>query len=97
MLEDIKLLLNLTDDSKDDLLNLLIEQAVEYAQNYTRRDDIVDISEATIKQMVVYLFNRQGTEGLKSESYSGVSYNYENAYPESILASLRARRLAKFY
>lgn len=91
MLESIKLLLGLSDDSKDDLITLLIQQAIEEAQNYTHNDDIHEL-EATIQKMVVFNFNRIKTEGIDSESYSGVSFNYSADYPESIMRSLRSHR-----
>ena len=42
--------------------------------------------------MVVFLYNRLGTEGLNSESYSGVSYNYSSDYPEYILSALESAK-----
>ena len=42
--------------------------------------------------MVVYNYNRIGTEGLNSESYSGTSYNYTTDYPEQILKMLKRYR-----
>ena len=69
MLEKVKLLLGITDNSKDDLLTFLIEQAI-----------------------VVYNYNRLGTEGLDSEGYSGVSLNYSADYPEPIIRALKAKR-----
>lgn len=91
MLEDIKLLLGITSTDKDELLELLINQAENDAMVFTKRDD-VSMLESTINQMVIYNYNRLGTEGLDSEGYSGVSFSYSADYPESILRSLRAKR-----
>ena len=38
MLEKVKLLLGITDNSKDDLLTFLIEQAIEEVMAYTHLD-----------------------------------------------------------
>lgn len=38
--------------------------------------------------MVVFRYNRLGTEGLNSESYSGASYNYSDGYPDDIMKAL---------
>lgn len=92
MLQQIKLLLGLTDNSKDSLLMLLINQAQDEAVNYTHNAEAVNYVESTIVQMVVFKFNRLKTEGLDSENYSGVSYSYSADYPQSILRQLNAYR-----
>lgn len=91
MLDKLKLLIGLTDDSKDALLNALIEQAIEEAKNYTHNDDISKL-EGAICSMVVYAYNRLGTEGVSSESYSNVQFDYSQDYPESIMRQLKAFR-----
>lgn len=91
MLEKIKLLLGLKDGSKDGLLTILIETAIDEALAYTHRD-CVDELDTSIIQMVVYKYNRIGTEGVDSENYSGVSFNYSADYPESIMRGLRSKR-----
>ena len=91
MLEKVKLLLGIADNTKDDLLTLLIEQAVEEAIVYTH-NECVDELNSSIIQMVVYKYNRIGTEGVDSEGYSGVSFQYTSDYPENIMRGLRAKR-----
>lgn len=91
-LEKVKLLLGLAaDNSKDALLTILIEQAIDEALTYTHQD-CVDGLDTAIIQMVVYKYNRIGTEGVESEGYSGVSFDYATDYPESILRTLKAKR-----
>ena len=91
MLEKVKLLLGIADNTKDDLLTLLIEQAVEEAIVYTH-NECVDELNTSIIQMVVYKYKRIGTEGVDSEGYSGVSFQYTSDYPENIMRGLRAKR-----
>ena len=91
MLEKVKLLLGIADNTKDDLLTLLIEQAVEEAIVYTH-NECVDELNTSIIQMVVYKYNRIGTEGVDSEGYSGVSFQYTSDYTENIMRGLRAKR-----
>lgn len=90
MLEKIKLLLGLNDD-KDFLLTILIEQATNEALDFTHRDSAEGL-DTSIIQMVVYKYNRLGTEGVDNENYSGVSFSYSADYPESIIRSLKAKR-----
>ena len=54
------------------------------AKDFTHREDVCEL-QSTIERMVVYNYNRIGTEGLNSESYSGTSYKYTTDYPEQIL------------
>lgn len=91
MLEKIKLLIGPTSQGKDELLMVLIESAIDEAQNYTHNDDIAGY-ENVICNMVVYNFNRLGSEGIDAESYSGVRFDYSSDYPESILRQLKAHR-----
>jgi hypothetical protein len=92
MLYRVKLLLNLTDNEKDDLLTLLIETAIEEAMAFTHRDCIAGL-ESCIAEMVVYKYNRLENIGVDSESYSGASFTYSTDYPESIMRSLKSKRV----
>ena len=91
MLDKIKLLLGISNSDKDDLLTILIEQAIDEALAYTHRDS-ADELDTSIIQMVVYKYNRIGTEGVDNENYSGVSFSYSADYPDSIMRGLRAKR-----
>ena len=91
MLEKIKILLGINDSSKDELLTVLLDQAIEEAENYTHNNCLTGL-ESTICRMVVYNYNRISTEGVNSESYSGVSYSYSADYPENIRRVLKAHR-----
>lgn len=94
MLENIKILLGLVTGEKDELIELLISQATAEAKLYTNNNDVSALSPA-ITQMVIYKYNRLGTEGLDSEGYSGVSYSYSANYPDTILHLLKSCRKIK--
>ena len=91
MLDKVKLLLGISADDKDDLLTILIEQAIDEALAYTHNNCVDELNTAII-QMVVYKYNRIGTEGVDTEGYSGVSFAYSTDYPESIMRTLRSKR-----
>lgn len=91
MLEDIKMLLGITSTDKDEILELLITQGTAEAIQLTQNDNTKALKPLIIK-IVIYNYNRLGTEGLTSESYSGVSYSYCDDYPESIMRTARAYR-----
>ena len=82
----MKLLLGIGDASKDTLLSLLLEQAKDEAIAYTNNEEL---AENLIVQMAIYKYNRLGTEGLNSENYSGVSFNYMSDYPDNLVKQLR--------
>ena len=86
MLEKMKLLLGIGDASIDTKLSLLLEQAEDEAIAYTNNENI---AENLIIQMALYKYNRLGTEGLNSENYSGVSFNYMSDYPDNLVKQLK--------
>ena len=51
--------------------------------------------EIIVERIAVIKLNRMGTEGLASESYSGVSASYVDGYPADILAVLNRKRRIK--
>lgn len=87
MLEDIKLLLGPAAEGKDEIIQLLINLATDDAVSKTGCSDIQTLRSVII-EMVIFKYNRLGTEGLESENYSSVSYHYSSDYPESILSAL---------
>lgn len=96
MLNQIKLLLGLTDSSKDELILILIERAMNELIDYTHSDNLAG-AEQLVNSMVIYNYNRLGTIGITSENYSGVTFQYESDYPESILKQMKARRKLRVY
>lgn len=84
MLDDLKVLLGTTDTTQDGLLNLLLTKATTKFQNYCHRLDIPDNAQSSIVDYAIVLFNRQGSEGLQSESYSGVNNTMEVGIPQAI-------------
>lgn len=64
---------------------------VEAESEFIKHCSIDNLS-STIISMVVYKYNRLGTEGLDSEGYSGVSFGYSTDYPESIMRALKSQR-----
>lgn len=92
MIDNIKLLLGIQDSSKDELLTLLVNACIDEVIAYTHNEKCIGELDSTIQNMVVYNYNRLGTEGVTSEGYSGVTYNYSTDYPDSIMRVLKAHR-----
>lgn len=95
MLENIKILLgNAAANFTDAQIRLCYEMALGEVEAYCNRNadnelEMIAQRIATIKLM------RMNTEGLQSQSYSGVSENYIDGYPADILAVLNRKRKVK--
>lgn len=92
MLEKIKLLLNKTDDSVDELLTTLIGLCKDEAVTYCDREEYDAKMEFVIIQMVIERFNRIGSEGTTSQSSSGASANYDSFYSDKVVRLLNKFR-----
>jgi hypothetical protein len=96
MLEIIKVLLRLDGDTKDELINALIEQAQSEFLYYCNREDVPATAANLIIEMVLVKYSKLGAEGLASQSFSGISDNFIDGYPANILKALNKYRKAKF-
>lgn len=92
MLTRIKTLLGLADTSKDLVLEELILIATEEALAYTGRKAYNPALDSAIVLMVVEKYRRLGTEGLDSQSYSGVSETFSATYSSPIVSMLNRYR-----
>ena len=95
MLEQLKLLLG---DAAQAFSDARLELALELAQGEVeaycnRRLD--DELRAVALRIAVVNLNRQNTEGLSGQAFSGVNENYINGYPADIMMVLNRRRKVK--
>lgn len=66
--------------------------AMQEACAYCTRTELPVEANPTIAQIGVIKYNRRGTEGANSESYSGISESYIDGYPAEIKAALKRWR-----
>lgn len=95
MLEDIKTMLGeAADNYTDNQINLCIKHAQAEVKSYCNRvlDEELEIC---AQKIAVIKLNRLNSEGLASQSYSGISESYINGYPADILAVLNRKRKIK--
>ena len=92
MLDKIKLLLSITDDTADDLLNTLIAICKEEAYIYCNLPEYNEKLDNIVVFMVIEKYNRIGSEGTVSQSASGISATYESFYSEKIVKMLNKHR-----
>lgn len=96
MLEKLKLLLHREDTDRDDeLLTTLISLCKEEAYIYCNLDEYSDALDYIVIQMVIERFNRIGSEGLVSQTSSGVAAEYDSFYSQKVVRLLNKHRRVK--
>ena len=86
-IDTLKTLLQI-DDSQDVLLGALIDQCSE---EYLRRTHQSVADESVVNAMVMERYNKLGTEGVQSISYSGISESYDSDYSEATQKLIRSK------
>jgi hypothetical protein len=95
MIEEIKILLGDAAASfSDALIALTAKQAVAEVETYCNRKIDYELELVALKIAIIKL-NRINSEGLSSQSFSGVSESYIDGYPAEILAVLNRKRKIK--
>jgi hypothetical protein len=96
MIEEIKILLGeAAANYTDAQITLAYKMALCEVEEYCKRDADTAL-ELVAEQIAVIKLNRIGTEGLASQSYSGVSESFIDGYPAEIVAVLNRKRKVKF-
>lgn len=95
MINDIKVLLGeASANYTDDLIGLCAKQALAEVEAYCNRQVDYELEQVAIRIAIIKL-NRINTEGLASQSYSGISESYVDGYPADIMAILKRKRKIK--
>lgn len=96
MVEEIKLLLGASASNYTDAqVSLAYKLALAEVEAYCNRE-AEGVLELVAEQIAVIKLNRSNTEGLTSQSFSGVSESYLDGYPKEITDILRSKRKIKF-
>ena len=95
MIKEIKLMLgDAASNYTDELIELCLKQSFTEVEAYCNRGLDSELEMLAHKIAIVKL-NRINTEGLSSQSYSGVSESYVDGYPADIMAVLKRKRKLK--
>lgn len=95
MIEEIKLLLgDAASNYSDAQISLCYKMALAEVEDYCNREADASL-ELIAERIAVIKLNRINTDGLASQSYSGVSEAYLDGYPSEILAILNRKRKIK--
>lgn len=91
---ELEKLKKITGEEDESLLELLLEDAREFALSYTNRTRLVKGMEKTVRDLAVIALNRIGTEGESGRSEGGESYSFNDA-PKQVYDLLNRYRLAR--
>lgn len=95
MIDEIKILLGeCSGNYTDAQINLAYRIAVAEVEDYCNRE-LDDVLTLIAEQIAVIKLNRTNTEGLASQSFSGVSESFINGYPHEITSVLNRKRKIK--
>lgn len=95
MIEEIKLMLGAAAENYSEAqINLAYKIALAEVEEYCNREADT-ILELMAQRIAVIKLNRENTEGLASQGFSGVSETYLDGYPADILAVLNRKRKIK--
>ena len=78
----------------DERISLAYKTALAEVEDYCNREADSTL-ELLAEKIAIIKLNRMNTEGLASQSYSGVSESYIDGYPAEILAVLNRKRKIK--
>lgn len=95
MLEEVKIMLgDSASNYSDDLIGLMLKDTLAEIEAYCNRPVDYEL-EIVAKRIAIIKLNRINTEGLASQSYSGISESYNDGYPADIMAVLNRKRKIK--
>lgn len=96
MIEEIKLMLGpAAGNYTDAQISLALKFALLKVEDYCKRE-VDEVLTLTAEKIAVIDLLRQGTEGIISQSSSGVSENFIDGYPDDIKMILNRKRKVKF-
>lgn len=92
---ELKLLLNITDTTKDNYLTAMLPNLIDWAQDYCNRtfDVVPGGVRIALAKMAQYHLQQAGVQ---SESLGDYSVTLTTDYPESVLKLLKPYRRVKF-
>ena len=76
----------------DELLSLLLENAITFVCDYCHIDEVDSSLNATLFKIIQEDLSKIDSQGLSSESAGGVSVSYASDYSPAIYASLNKHK-----
>lgn len=89
----LKLGIQTTDTTQDDLLNLYLDDATEFILDETHLDVLPAKLMGAQVDLAVFAFNKQGIEGETAHSEGGINRAYAQDVPSSIMKKIYSCRV----
>ena len=89
-----RLLIYLPDETDEELLKQLIDDAGDYALSYMQRKELPDGTLTAVGDLALISYNRRGTEGEKARTEGGESYTFDTEL-KRVYSVLDRYRLAR--
>ena len=87
-IDTLKTLLQISDNSQDALLEVLLDQCEE---EYLRRTHQKEADYPIVIEMAVERHNKLGNEGISQMNYSGISESYFSDYSDKVVKLIRSK------
>lgn len=94
-LEKLKVRLGITDTSQDALLECILEDVQNDMLAFTNRSELLTSMSSLQIKIAIIEYNKQGSEGMSSDSQGGKSQSWIDGLPQDIKSSLTAFRRLK--
>lgn len=95
MIEEIKIMLgDSAENYTNEQIGLFLKQSLAEVEAYCNRSLDLEL-EIIAQKITIIKLNRMNTEGLASQSMSGINENYVDGYPAEIMAVLNRKRKIK--
>lgn len=94
----VKLLLGIAaaDITKDTLIDMLLEDAIAEVTDYCNLKIYDSKFDSTVVKMVSQNYNKVSTQGISSQSFSGVSESFVDGYSADVMTMLNKSRRVRF-
>ena len=86
----------IVDDSQNNQLAQLLEDAEQAILDYTNRSDMLPAMEPLQRELALIYYNRIGLEGVASQSQGGISIQVADDIPKEIKSRLNRYRKVRF-
>lgn len=92
MLDEIRVLLGVNASKyTDEQIGLMLKHSLAEVEAFCNRELDYELEVCAAKITVIKLY-RMGTEGLRSQSFTGVSESFLDGYPKEIMMVLNLKR-----
>ncbi|SHH36210.1 phage head-tail connector protein [Clostridium grantii] len=92
ILEEVKIILDITDYSKDELLNIYIRKSKQMIKQYLNTNETLEEIESNyvdaIEELVVYMYRIKGKENIKSMAQGSRSVTYADVVFPAFVANM---------